>query len=333
MSYIGFLICIVVAYFVIKGILLVMVAMTSIEREKEQMQQFRTLGNIMSSIALVLLIGGVTLGSVIRTVPAGHTGLVYTFNDITGRRDPGINAIWPWQGFKVVNTQTQKIRPETTCNDGKIEQCLEAFSSETQDVFIIPSINLRLQRGDALEALYANVGPDWIDKIVRPRLHQVFKDITAGYNSTGIAPAREEIRAKALQRLQEEMDTADIPEAAAIVIEDLLVDNIEFRQAFVDAIEAKQVAEQEAQRQLELVTAAQHEADQAVKRAEGEAEANTILAESLRENGNFILQFRAIEKLSEKVRIIMLPNDSGIIPVLSSDLLAGADEPVPAPGR
>src|SRR3990167_1565522 len=134
------------------------------------------------SVALFLVFEvGLVLGSSIRTVPAGHVGLVYTFNDITGQRDAGITLIWPWQGFKRATIQVQRVTPETTCSDGR-ERCLDAFSQETQDVFITPTLNISVNPQD-VQTLYRNVGPDYIDKIVRPRLHQIFKDEAVKYGS------------------------------------------------------------------------------------------------------------------------------------------------------
>jgi regulator of protease activity HflC (stomatin/prohibitin superfamily) len=278
---------------------------------------------VIAIIGVPLIMVALTLGASIRQVKAGEVGMVYQFGDIVGQRDAGINLIAPWQGFKTTSIQTQKIRPETSCDGGAIEECLEAFSEETQNVFIRPTINLSVSP-DAVQELFRNVGPNYIDKLVRPRLHQIFKDETVKFTSVDIAPSREVIRAAVRDRLISELA------GFSITVEDLLVDNISFSSTFEDAIEAKQVASQEAQRQAELVVAAKQQALQAIKKAEGEAGANEVLAASLRENGNFILQFRAIEALADDVKIIMLPTDSGIIPILGESFLTGTG---PAPAR
>ncbi len=292
------------------GLLVVLVGSTTNE------ERFVFSGVLTLVVGVIFV--ALTLGASIRTVDAGHVGLVYTFGDITGQREAGLQMIMPWQGFKVVTIQTQKIRPETTCNDGKVEQCLEAFSKETQDVFIIPTINLSVSP-DNVQQLFTEVGPDYINKLVRPRLHQIFKDETVLFDSVDIAPNREVIRERVRSRLIAELAPF------SITVEDLLLDNVDFRQVFKDAIEAKQVAEQEAQKQIELIRASQAKADQAIEEARGQATANTILAESLEKNGNFVLQFEAIKKLAPNVRIIIVPNDGGIIPVLGESLLGALE--------
>lgn len=273
----------------------------------------------LGGLALYLLfMAAFTAGSSIRTVPAGHVGLVYTFNDITGQRSAGINLILPWQGFKKVTVQTQKIVPEGSCTNGT-ENCLGAFSQETQDVFVVAAINLHVDPDD-IQTLFRNVGPDYINKLVLIRLDQIFKDETVKFVSTDIAPNRETIRTAVRERLRDELA------GFSIVVEDLLILDLDFPQGFKDAIEAKQQAEQEAQRQEELIRSAEAQAAQAVAIAQGEADANTILAASLESQGNFILQFRAIEALADNVTIMLLPTENGLIPVLGESLIGAGNQ-------
>jgi regulator of protease activity HflC (stomatin/prohibitin superfamily) len=255
-------------------------------------------GMLGGIIVYVILMGLTTLTASIKTVDAGHVGLVYQFGGIVGQREEGPNLIAPWQGFKVVTIQVQKVRPETSCLDGTIPECLEAFSSETQDVFIRPTLNLSVDPKD-VQDLYRNIGPDYLDKIVRPRLLQIFKDITVKYKSVDIAPNREAIRVAVRERLQIELS------AYSIKVNDLLIDNLDFRPEFKTAIENKQIATQEALKQQELVAAeeakarqvaatAQGAADKLRIEAQGQADANHLISESLTPE---LIQFQALQKL------------------------------------
>lgn len=273
---------------------------------------------VISTIVFLLFTVGLTIGSSFKQVGAGHVGLVYTFGDITGQREAGFNLIAPWQGFKVVSVQTQKIRPETVCRDKgtgiETPDCLEAFSQENQDVFVVATVNLHVSPDD-VQALYIQYGADYIDKLLRPRLHQLFKEEVVKYPTEEVALNRQQIRVNVLRTLTAELAPF------SIVVEDLLLDNVDFNQLFKDAIAQKQIASQEALKQQELVLASQFKADQAIEEARGQAEANTILAASLQVNGNFVLQFEAIKRLAPNIKIILIPNDGGIIPVLGADLL------------
>ena len=164
------------------------------EASRLRAQQTRTLIVRSIFVGIFVVVGGVlTVARSVKVVEAGHVGLVYRFGDIVGQRDAGLSLIWPWESFKTADIRIQKVRPDSDCANG-FEECLEAFSSETQDVFVVATANISVNP-DAVQQLYRTVGPDYDDKLVRPRLLQIFKDETVKYRSVDIAPAREMIRA------------------------------------------------------------------------------------------------------------------------------------------
>jgi len=130
-----------------------------------------------------------------------------------------------------------------------------------------------------------------------------------------IAPNREQIRVSVRDRLRVELFPY------SIYVNDLLIDNIDFRQEFKAAIEQKQVATQEAQRQQQLIEARKAEAQQKIETAHGDAEslkvnadgqayANTTIAQSLTP---LLIQFQALQKLADNVQIALIPSGQGII--------------------
>ena len=270
----------------------------------------------------------------IKTVPAGHVGLVYTFSDITGQREAGLQTIFPWQTFKTASVQVQTLcfmteNPAIIGEQGQIleaaKECpensrkmgggLDSFSEENQDVFIDVILNIQVDPAN-IQSLYRDVGENYVDKLIPGRVAQVFKDETVNYVSLEIAPNRTQLRAVVEPDLQGELDEFSIKVTA------LLIENISFSPEFLAAIERRQIAEQAA---LE----AEAVAKAAVTIAQGEADANEALAASLSTNGNFILQFRAIEALADNVSIILLPEESGLIPILGESLLGGGIQPGP----
>ncbi len=265
-------------------------------------------------IGVFVVFGGVsTLIRSVQVVEAGEVGLVLSFGDITGQRDAGLSLIFPWQDFKTADIRIQKVRAEGKCSNG-LNECLEAFSSETQDVFVVATANISVNPND-VQNLYRNVGPDYVDKLVRPRLLQILKDETVKYKSVDIAPNREQIRAQIRDRMRGELS------AFSINVDDLLLDNLDFRPEFKQAIEAKQIASQEALRQQELVAAkeaearqksaeAQGNADKLRIEATGQADANRAINESLTP---LLIQFQALQKLADNVTIALIPSGNGLI--------------------
>ena len=252
----------------------------------------------------VLWIGLATLASSVHQVDAGHVGVVRTFGDITDQTGAGLVVTWPFQTLEEASVRVERYDVTD----------IEAFSKETQDVFARVTVNYQVSPR-AIQTLYTDVGSEYIDTLLRPRLINFFKETTVTYNTVDIAPNREEIRRTVQERL-----TTDL-EPFSIDIVDLLVENIDFRQEFKTSIEQKQVATQEALRQQQLIEASKAGAQQKIETARGDAEsvriaaeaqaqANRLLAESLTPE---VIQFQALQKLSDNVQIALLPAGQGII--------------------
>ena len=268
----------------------------------------------LTSIGLGLLI----LGSLIATIPnslvqvkAGHVGVVYQFGDIVGQINSGLQAIFPWRTVRVSSVQTV----------GHPFKKIGAFSSETQDVFVAATLNLSVSP-EHIQKLYRNVGPNWYDVLVVPRVNQFFKDETVKYRSIDVAPNREQIRHNVTQRL------ADALRNDSITVSDLLIDDIDFDPKFKASIERKQIASQDALAEEQRILGAKHIASQKVEEARGageailikatkQAEANMKLTNSISPN---LINYMSVEKLSPNIQVMMIPSGQGMI--LGPDFLS-----------
>lgn len=235
------------------------------------------------------------------TVEAGHVGLVRTFSDYTGTMNPGWNAKLPWQSVEEADVRVQSHR---ILMDGQLGHG-SAVSAETQPVYAVVTINYELDPGRVLE-LYRTVGSHYYDSIVEPRVQQVFKSKTVEYRTVEVAPNREEIRRDTQQTLDAQL------ERYGINVSDFLINDLDFAQAFVDAITQKQVATQQAEAARAKVEQAKAEADQKIETARGEAQSIAIRGRALRENPE-ILQLEAINKLNPNVQTIYLPSGGNFI--------------------
>jgi regulator of protease activity HflC (stomatin/prohibitin superfamily) len=157
---------------------------------------------------------------------------------------------------------------------------------------------------EIIKDLYAKTGSNYFEVLVSPKIQQITKDETVKYKAIEVAPNRENIRKAIKTRLQDEL------KPFSIEIVDVLLENITFSEAFMKAIDDKQVASQTALKELELVKATQYKAQQVVEKAKGEAEANRLLSNSLTPQ---IIQYTMIQKLSDKIQVIMLPSNNGLI--------------------
>jgi regulator of protease activity HflC (stomatin/prohibitin superfamily) len=276
------------AYFGFIGILIVaFIAFMSLRKT------FKTSLNRFFPSFLVLILIVVTSMSSLKIIPVGNVGIVFQFGNIIDQRNAGLQIVYPWQDVKLANIMNQK----------KFFEDLTCFSQETQDVFISLTLNFRVSP-DIIQDLYAKTGSNYFDVLVSPKIQQITKDETVKYKAIDVAPNRENIRKGIKTRLQEEL------KPFSIEIVDVLLENITFSEAFMKAIDDKQVASQNALRELELVKATQYKAQQVVEKAKGDAEANRLLSNSLTPQ---IIQYTMIQKLSDKIQVIMLPSNNGLI--------------------
>lgn len=287
---------------------------------------------VLAIIVFVLWAGAHTALSSLKQIEAGNIAVVYEFGEIVGSRGEGLNFVAPWQYIRTESIKVQRARFDN----------VSGFSAETQEVNVSATVNYRVDPS-AVEQLYREVGPNWFDILVEPRINQYFKAETVKYNTVDIAPNRETIR----ENVRDEL-ARDLREFS-VTVQDLLIDNVDFTEEFKRSITEKQIAAQNALREEERIAQAQNEARQAEERAKGEAaaeierargeaearvlranaqaEANRVISESLTP---LVIQFLAVDKLSPNVEIALIPSGQGIIidpaALLSGNTLDDEDE-------
>lgn len=113
-----------------------------------------------------------------------------------------------------------------------------------------------------------------------------------------------------------------------LTLDDVAITHLTFGREFMKAIEAKQVASQEAERQQWVVKRAEQERQAVVTRAEGEAEAAMIITAAMEKSGSGIVEVRRIDaakeiagKLANSRNIVYLPNQQNG----NSNILLGLD--------
>lgn len=279
-------------------------------RDLSDAQFFARASNVAMIFALVVfsLFSVIfTLVKSVHSVDAGHVGIVRQFGNIVGQRNPGLSLTWPWQDFEQFNVQIQAIKPDDKCRNGQ-DNCMEAFSIDTQNVFVRPTLNMHVDKAN-VQTLIASVGEDYINKLVKPRLNQFFKDETVKYPSTELAPKREQIRQDVRAKLSDELAKYSID------VDDLLLENFAFSDQFEQAIEDKVKAQQDAITEFNKVQIETNKAEQAKQQgiaeanrlretAQGQADANAKISASLTPE---LIQFQLIQKLADNISVMLLP--------------------------
>jgi len=216
------------------------------------------IGAIALAVVLVLM-------SCLAIVPTGYTGILTTFGRVENRTvNSGANFIAPWQKVVKMDNRTQKVQIETS-----------AFSSDIQQVDLQLSVNYCIDQTTAQE-LYRTVGLNYYENVMYPRVIENAKAIFSRYTAENLIASRD-----TLSDFIAESTASDMQEYG-ITIVSIAIEDIDFTDAFTNAVEAKQVAAQnrltaeteQAQKTMEEEATAQR----AVIAANAEAEKDIIAA-------------------------------------------------------
>jgi len=252
-----FILCVVI------GINMTVCADTKKHGEKVSHAKWRRLTWAAGCILMVLVL----ITSCIAVIPTGYTGIVTSFGKVKDTTfEAGINFKTPWEAVIEMDNREQRINYN-----------LEAFSSDIQEVQVQLSVNLNIDKSTAMN-LYREVGTDYISVLVAPRVLEDVKATISDYTAEQLIANRNVLSEKITAMLRDDL------ERNGINIIKVAVENIDFTDAFTNAVEAKQVATQEKQRAQTQQEQQTMEAQQAAERrriaAEADADVAKIAAEA-----------------------------------------------------
>lgn len=223
-------------------------------------------------------------------VDSGYVGIVTHFGKIEEKVLPaGFHITGYFEKVHPVNVRTQIEKDE-----------LVAFSSDIQQVTLLATINYNITP-EIANTLFKTVGNNYKDILMIPRLNENVKVVVSNYTAESLIANRESLANEILELMQRDLG------GYGITVSTVSVENIDFTDAFEAAVEAKQVATQEAQKARTQQEQQTMEAKQAAERnkisadaeaevmrkqadakayetrvqAEAEAEANKKIAESI----------------------------------------------------
>lgn len=192
----------------------------------------------------------------------------------------------------------------------KFEVPAQSATKDLQDLSASFAINFRLDPIKVVDirrkqGTLQNI----VSKIIAPQTQESFK----------IAAARRtaEESIKLRNELKDDFDNAlsSRLEKYGIIVLDTSVVDLNFSPEFAKAVEDKQIAEQRAQRAVYIAQEAEQQAQAEINRAKGKAEAQRLLAETLKaQGGELVLQKEAIEAWREggaqMPKVLVISGDS-----------------------
>lgn len=192
----------------------------------------------------------------------------------------------------------------------KFEVPAQSSTKDLQDLSARFAINFRLDPVEVVDirrkqGTLQNI----VAKIIAPQTQEAFK----------IAAAKRTVEEAITQRseLKEDFDNAleSRLKKYGIIVLDTSVIDLNFSPEFSKAVEDKQIADQRAQRAVYIAQEAEQEAQADINRARGKAEAQRLLAETLKaQGGELVLQKEAIEAWREggaqMPKVLVISGDS-----------------------
>eukprot|EP01002_Notosolenus_urceolatus_P005543 NODE_2475_length_1108_cov_29.834750_g2056_i0.p1 GENE.NODE_2475_length_1108_cov_29.834750_g2056_i0~~NODE_2475_length_1108_cov_29.834750_g2056_i0.p1 ORF type:complete len:297 (+),score=79.03 NODE_2475_length_1108_cov_29.834750_g2056_i0:93-983(+) len=250
----------------------------------------------------LLLLGGVATYKSLFNVEAGHRAV--KFNVFSGMvdsvYDEGTHFLVPFierPVFFNVRTQYTEVQAATPSND------LQTVTL-TVRVLTRPDPN-------ALVKIYRTLGVDYADRVLPSIINEVLKGAIARYNASELLTKRAEVSASIRNQLMRR--ALDF----GILIDDVALTQLAFSKEYRDAVERKQIAEQEAGRARFQVEQATQEKRSIELLAQGEAESAKLIGQAMKQNPGF-LQLRRIEA-SKNISKILSTSKNRVF--LDSDLL------------
>lgn len=265
------------------------------------LERFRT---VRRSGAMLLLLGilAITAATSVSCVRTGHVGVVTLFGRVTGRTmTEGIHLVNPASRVHELDIKTQEIKERASVP-----------SKEGLIMGLEASVLYHLQPESAAEVL-RTVGTDYANVLLVPNFRSAIRGVTASNTASALySDSRESIARQILTELQNQV------QARGIVVERVLLRDLQLPETLKHAIEAKQQAQQEAQRMEFVLQKERQEAERKRVEAAGIKDFQDIVTQGISDK---LLEWKGIEATIELARssntkVIVVGNPKSGLPLI-----------------
>jgi prohibitin 1 len=263
----------------------------------------RTFLRATGTLVLLILVAIVALSST-SCVRTGHVGVVTLFGRVTGQTlAEGLHFVNPAANVTELDIKTLEIKEHAAVP-----------SKEGLIMGIDASILYHLDPAQAA-SVFQRVGPNYAEVLLQPTFRSAMRAITAANTASALySDARENIARQILD------DVARQITSRGVVVENVLLRDLQLPDTLKHAIEAKQQAQQEAQRMEFVLQREKQEAERKRVEAAGIKDFQDIVTQGISEK---LLDWKGIEATlelakSQNSKVIVVGNSRNGLPLIYS---------------
>ncbi len=272
-------------------------------------------GGLITKVGIAIIVLGVLLSS-FKIIEPGKVGVQTLFGKVQDEVLPsGLHVINPLVDVTTFSIQTENYTMSGVNSEGQKEgdDAIRVLSSDGLEVTIDLSVLYKVDPNKA-PFIYQNIGPEYVEKIVRPVTRTAIRDNAVNYQAVDLYSVKR-------QEFQERINRTITANFAknGLLLQQILVRNVSLPASVKASIESKINAEQESQKMQFVLAKERQEADRKRVEAQGIADYQKILSTGLSDKQ---LQYETIKAQKE---IALSPNAKVIImgggknPIILSD--------------
>lgn len=247
----------------------------------------------VATLVVVLFLFG---GGLIKIIPAGHVGVVFNLFGGVEKRilNEGLSIVIP-----VIETVTiyeaRKLSYSFTngYEIGSVGPPIKCQTNDGQQIDIDVSVIVHIDKNKNWQ-LHQDLGKDYVDKLIVPQTRSILRNVVAKYPIDTVYTTD---RIGLAQDIGKSLKKSFFK--SGVILDEFLIRGIVFSPAFAEAVERKQIALQESQRQNWIKKTAEREKERKIIEGEGDAKALAVKGQAIQFDPK-IAELEFLEQLDQR---------------------------------